>query len=81
MCKKDPKDCKAEVKCLACIKRQEMSHLHLHEAYVKAKENDDVKSYKITVDRSQKDSKLSLNEVDNLNEQEEFIINVKGDIK
>lgn len=79
MCKKDPKDCKAEVKCLVCIKRKEMSQLR--EAYMEAKENDDVKSYKITVDSSQKDSKLSLNEVDNLNEQEEFIINVKGDIK
>lgn len=48
---------------------------------MKAKEDDDVKSYKITVDTSQNDGKLNLNEVDNLNEQQEFIINVKGDIK
>ena len=75
MCKKDPRDCKALVKCLACIKRQEMTQLR--EAYMKAKENGDVESYKINVDTKVDCGNISINEVDELLEQQIFIINIK----
>ena len=76
MCRKDPSECKAKTKCSACTKRQEMSKLR--DAYLEAKENGEVKSYKIVVDSEQETGKLNLNEIDELLEQQTFIINIKG---
>lgn len=76
MCKKDPDQCKAKIKCSACIKRQEMSKLR--DAYLEAKENGEVNSYKIVVDKEQEDCKLSLNAVDNHFEQHHYVILIKG---
>ena len=75
MCRKDPSECKAKTKCSACTKRQEMSKLR--DAYLEAKENGEVKSYKIVVDSEQETGKLNLNEIDELLEQQTFIINIK----
>lgn len=75
MCKKSPEQCKAKVKCRCCIKRQEMSKIR--NAYLEAKENGEVKSYKIVVDSGQETGKLNLNEIDELLEQQTFIINIK----
>lgn len=77
MCKKSPEQCKAKVKCKCCIKRQEMSKLR--DAYLEAKENGEVKSYKIVVDSEQETSKLNLTELDSQFEQQSFIIDIKGD--
>ncbi|ULG01404.1 hypothetical protein phiA019_0057 [Aeromonas phage phiA019] len=77
MCKKSPEQCKAKVKCKCCIKRQEMSKLR--EAYLEAKENGEVKSYKITLDSNREDDTLTLNEVDSKFEQQSFIIDIRGD--
>lgn len=77
MCKKDPDQCKAKIKCSACIKRQEMSKLH--DAYLEAKEKGEVKSYKIVVDSEQEAGKLGLNEVDNQFEQQHYVIEIKGE--
>lgn len=77
MCKKDPSECKAKTKCVACIKRQEMSKIR--NAYLEAKENGEVKSYKIVVDIGQETGKLSLNEVDNWVEKQHYIIEIKGE--
>ena len=76
MCRKDPNECKAKTKCSACIKRQEMSKIR--NAYLEAKENGEVKSYKIVVDIEQEDDKLNLNEVDNLFEKQHFVIEIEG---
>lgn len=75
MCRKDPSECKAKTKCTACIKRQEMSKIR--DAYLEAKEKCEVKSYKIVVDGGQEIGKLNLNEIDELLEQQTFIINIK----
>ncbi|QEG08308.1 hypothetical protein HWC26_gp056 [Aeromonas phage 2L372X] len=75
MCRKDPSECKAKTKCTACIKRQEMSKIR--NAYLEAKEKCEVKSYKIVVDSGQETGKLNLNEIDELLEQQTFIINIK----
>ena len=75
MCRKSPEQCNAKVKCKCCIKRQEMSKIR--NAYLKAKENGEVKSYKIVVDSGQETGKLNLNEIDELLEQQTFIINIK----
>ena len=77
MCKKLPEQCKAKVKCKCCIKRQEMSKLR--DAYLEAKENGEVKSYKITLDSNRENGTLSLNEVDSKSEQQSFIIDIRGD--
>ena len=76
MCRKDPNECKAKTKCSACIKRQEMSKIR--NAYLEAKENGEVKSYKIVVDIEQEDDKLNLNEVDNLFEKQHYVIEIEG---
>lgn len=76
MCRKDPNECKAKTKCSACIKRQEMSKIR--NAYLEAKENGEVKSYKIIVDSNREDDTLSLNEVDNQFEQQHFVIEIEG---
>ena len=75
MCRKDPNECKAKTKCSACIKRQEMSKIR--NAYLEAKENGEVKSYKIVVDIEQEDDKLNLNAVDSSFEQQSSIIEIK----
>lgn len=77
MCKKPPEQCRAKVKCTACIKRQEMSKIR--NAYLEAKEKGEVKSYKIIVDSNREDDTLTLNEVDSKYEQQLFIINVEGE--
>ena len=77
MCKKDPNQCKAKIKYSACIKRQEMSKIR--DAYLEAKENGEIKSYKITLDSNREDDTLSLNEVDRKFEQQYFVIEVKGE--
>ncbi|ULG01866.1 hypothetical protein phiA047_0135 [Aeromonas phage phiA047] len=77
MCRKSPEQCKAKVKCKCCIKRQEMSKLR--DAYLEAKENGEVKSYKIIVDSEQETGKLGLNEVDNQFEQQHYVIEIKGE--
>lgn len=77
MCKKSPEQCNAKVKCKCCIKQQEMSKLR--EAYIEAKENGEVKSYKIIVDSEQENGKLELNEVDIQFEQQHYVIEVKGE--
>lgn len=77
MCRKSPEQCKAKVKCECCIKRQEMSKLR--DAYLEAKENGEVKSYKITLDSNKEDDTLTLNEVDSKLEQQHYVIDVKGE--
>ncbi|QDB73972.1 hypothetical protein [Aeromonas phage 4L372D] len=77
MCKKSPEQCNAKVKCKCCIKRQVMSKLR--DAYLEAKENGEVKSYKIIVDSEQETGKLGLNEVDNQFEQQHYVIEIKGE--
>ena len=77
MCKKSQEQCKAKTKCKCCIKRQKMSKLR--EAYLEAKENGEVKSYKITLDSNREDDALTLNEVDSKFEQQSFIIDIRGD--
>lgn len=92
MCKKPPEQCRAKVKCKCCIKQQEMTKLR--DAYLEAKENGEVKSYKITldsnnmlqgiskkflIDSNREDDTLSLNEVDRKFEQQYFVIEVKGE--
>lgn len=76
MCRKDPSECKAKTKCSACIKRQEMSKIR--DAYLEAKENGEVKSYKITLDSNKENDTLTLNEVDNQFEKQHFVIEIKG---
>ncbi|WAW11389.1 hypothetical protein vBAcePPAc_0012 [Aeromonas phage vB_AceP_PAc] len=51
----------------------------LRDAYLEAKENGEVKSYKIVVDSEQETSKLGLNEVDNQFEQQHYVIEIKGE--
>ena len=75
MCRKDPSECKAKTKCSACIKRQEMSKIR--DAYLEAKENGEVKSYKITLDSNKENDTLTLNEVDSKFEQQSSIIEIK----
>lgn len=75
MCRKDPSECKAKTKCTACIKRQEMSKIR--NAYLEAKENGEVKSYKITLDSNKENDTLTLNEVDSKFEQQSSIIEIK----
>lgn len=77
MCRKDPNQCKAKIKCSACIKRQEMSKIR--NAYLEAKEKGEVSSYKIVVDSEQEDGKLNLNEVDSLFEQQYCVIEIEGE--
>lgn len=74
MCKKSPKQCKAKVKCSACIKRQEMSKLR--DAYLEAKEKGEVK---ITLDSNKEPDILTLNEVDTMFEQQYYVIDIKGE--
>ena len=91
MCKKSPEQCNAKVKCKCCIKQQEMSKLR--DAYLEAKENGEVKSYKITldsnsmlqgiskkflIDSSKEDDTLTLTEVDSQFEQQHYIIEIEG---
>ena len=77
MRKKDPDQCKAKTKCSACTKRQEVSKLR--DAYLEAKENGEVKYYKIVVDSEQETGKLGLNEVDNQFEKQHYVIEIKGE--
>ena len=51
----------------------------LRDAYLEAKENGEVKSYKIIVDSNREDDTLTLNEVYSKFEQQSFIIDIKGD--
>lgn len=76
MCRKSPEHCKAKIKCKCCIKQQEMSKLR--DAYLEAKENGEVKSYKITLDSNKGDDTLTLNEVDSKLEQQHYVIEIKG---
>lgn len=76
MCRKSPEHCKAKIKCKCCIKRQEMSKLRV--AYLEAKENGEVKSYKITLDSNKQDDTLTLNEVDSEFEQQQHVVEIKG---
>ena len=77
MCKKLPEQCKSKVKCKCCIKQQEMSKLR--DAYLEAKENGEVKSYKITLDSNKENDTITLNEVDSKFEQQQHVIETKGE--
>lgn len=55
MCKKNPSDCQAKMKCKCCTvsdyKHHSMSEIR--KAYTKAKDTGQVKSYKISVDSNE----------------------------